>query len=117
MKARDIAELGVPFGKAMDAAFEFISVYREAGGDMEKLAEEMAAVVVEPRKFLGDEMRKNLAEALVVAEREGAIRTSPVPCRIWGEGFDHATLLQIEQAGLLPISKATALMPDAHRRR
>ena len=49
-----------------------------------------------------------------MAQKSRSVRKSPVPCRIWGEGFDHTTLLQIEQAGLLPIAKATALMPDAH---
>ncbi len=41
-------------------------------------------------------------------------RDEPVPCRIWGEGFEAAALEQMDNACRLPVSVKAALMPDAH---
>ena len=41
-------------------------------------------------------------------------RTDPVPYHRWGEGLEPSAVQQMENACLLPVAVAGALMPDAH---
>ena len=57
MKNEDLKQLGVPSDDAMKRAHEFMIAFRERGGDMSQLAQEIGAIVDEPARFLDDPMR------------------------------------------------------------
>ena len=56
----------------MKRAHEFMVAFRESGGDMSQLAQEIGAIVGEPARFLDDPMREALARALYVAGVQAA---------------------------------------------
>ncbi len=46
--------------------------------------------------------------------KSGMLRAQPAPWRQWGENLDANAVRQLENASMLPVSVAGALMPDAH---
>ena len=62
--------------------------------------------------FAEDPLRKEFAKAIVNAPPPP--RAEPVKYRQWGEGLEHEAVMQMENACLLPVAVAGALMPDAH---
>ncbi|HXI54170.1 MAG TPA: RtcB family protein [Candidatus Saccharimonadales bacterium] len=112
MNAKDLLRLGVPLGEATRRAIDFTSKFLLAGGDKQRLAEEVLAVVRDPAAFLDDPLRREFAQALQKAPPPP--RATPVKYRQWGEGLDPEAVLQMEKACLLPVAVAGALLPDAH---
>jgi tRNA-splicing ligase RtcB len=113
MKPKDLVNLGVPLGKPMGEAFAFISAFCRAGGEKDRLASEISAIVERPGSFADDPLRAPLAAALQGPQLY-LPRKTPAPWKKWGSDIDETTVKQLEAASLLPISVAGALMPDAH---
>src|SRR5581483_6235340 len=112
MNARELIKLGVPPGEAVRRATDFVARFILGGGDKGRLEEEVRAVVANPGAFIGDSLRGEFARALQSAPP--APRTEPVPYRQWGEKLEPDAVSQMENACLLPVAVAGALMPDAH---
>jgi tRNA-splicing ligase RtcB len=112
MKAKDFIRLGVPLGEATRRATGFVASFILAGGDKTRLEAELKAIIANPTNFVKDDLRGELAKALLNAPPPP--RAEPVKYRQWGEGLEHDAVMQMEKACLLPVSVAGALMPDAH---
>ncbi len=112
MNTKEFLRLGVPLGEATRRATDFVARFILGGGDKSQLHAEVAAIVANPPAFLADDLRKELAKALLNAPPPP--RAEPVKYHQWGEGLDHEAVMQMEKACLLPVSVAGALMPDAH---
>lgn len=111
MNSHDLLQLGVP-RSAHKRAIDFIAAYLLKGGDKQRLAEEIRAVVASPNSFAEDPLRKELAKAVVNAPPPA--RADAVNFRMWGEGLEPEAIEQMNQACALPVAAAGALMPDAH---
>src|SRR5579883_2332410 len=112
MNTKDFIRLGIPLGEATRRATGFVSSFILAGGDKTRLEEELKAIIANPSAFVRDDLRGELAKALINAPPPP--RTEPVKYRQWGEGLEHEAVMQMEKACLLPVAVAGALMPDAH---
>src|ERR1044071_5464348 len=112
MNTKDFIRLGIPLGQATRRATGFVSSFILAGGDKARLEEELKAIIANPSAFIQDDLRGELAKALLNAPPPP--RAEPVKYRQWGEGLEHDAVMQMEKACLLPVSVAGALMPDAH---
>jgi tRNA-splicing ligase RtcB len=112
MNAKDFIRLGVPLGEATRRATGFVASFILAGGDKTRLEAEMKAIIANPTNFVKDDLRGELAKALLNAPPPP--RAEPIKYRQWGEGLEHDAVMQMEKACLLPVSVAGALMPDAH---
>src|ERR1044071_9434587 len=112
MNTKDFIRLGIPLGEATRRATGFVSSFILAGGDKARLEEELKAIIANPSTFVRDDLRGELAKALLNALPPP--RADPVKYRQWVEGLEHDAVRQVEDAGLLPVSVAGALMPDAH---
>src|SRR6266853_5871012 len=112
MNTKDLISLGVPLGAAQRRATDFISKFILGGGDKTRLREEVAATVRNPAAFTDDPLRGDFARALLAAPPP--MRAEPAKYRQWGEGLEPDAVMQMENACLLPVSVAGALMPDAH---
>src|SRR5438445_28523 len=112
MNTKDLISLGVPLGAAQRRATDFISKLILGGGDKTRLREEVAAIVRNPAAFTDDPLRGDFARALLAAPTP--MRAEPAKYRQWGEGLEPDAVTQMENACLLPVSVAGALMPDAH---
>ena len=112
MNTKDFIRLGIPLGEATRRATDFISKFILAGGDKTRLEQEVKAIIANPSAFTEDNLRGELAKALINAPPPP--RTEPIKYRQWGEGLEHEAVMQMERACLLPVAVAGALMPDAH---
>jgi tRNA-splicing ligase RtcB (3'-phosphate/5'-hydroxy nucleic acid ligase) len=112
MNTKDLVRLGVPEGAAVKRAHEFILAFRQSGGDMSQLENEIAAIIAQPQAFLGDPMREQLARTLY--EPAFKQRATLAPWKQWGSGLEADAVKQMANACALPVSVAGALMPDAH---
>jgi len=117
MKKRELYNLGIPKGKAMDLAIGVVKEFAKAGMTREDMRAKFAAVAEKPEDYKDDEQLGKLASALVESAEARARyeeRTDPAPYQSWGSDFDETSVQQIENACKLPVSVAGALMPDAH---
>src|SRR4051812_6831147 len=111
MNSKDLIKLGVPLGEPMRHAITLISKLVLAG-KKDRLESELTAVLRDPTSFTKDELRGELARALLKAPPPP--RDKAVPYKQWGKDLEHEAIMQMERACLLPISVQGALMPDAH---
>jgi len=112
MNTKDFVRLGIPLGEATRRAIDFVSRFILSGGDKTRLEEELKVVLANPSAFVADQLRGELAKALLDAPPPP--RQEPIKYRQWGEGLEHDAVMQMEKACLLPVAVAGALMPDAH---
>ena len=112
MNTKDLIRIGVPEGAALKQAHAFIIAFRESGGDMSQLENEIGAIVGNPATFLGDPMREAFARALYQPAYKQ--RETLAPWQQWGSGLEPDAVKQMANACALPVSVAGALMPDAH---
>src|SRR6267142_874729 len=112
MNTKDFIRLGVPLGEATRRATDFVAQFILAGGDKTRLEQEVKAIIANPSAFTADDLRGELAKALLNAPPPP--RAEPVKYRQWGAGLEHEAVMQMERACLLPVAVAGALMPDAH---
>ena len=112
MNTQNLQQLGIAPGEAMKRAHAFIVAFRESGGDMAQLADEIGAIVGNPAAYLADPLREAFARALY--EPAFKQREKLAPWRQWGSGLETEAVKQMANACALPVSVAGALMPDAH---
>ena len=70
-------------------------------------------LVASPEVYLADEHYGGLATALIEF-RKNDVPLSEIDYQSWGQDFDQNSIQQIRNACRLPVSRAAALMPDAH---
>jgi tRNA-splicing ligase RtcB len=117
MKKRELYNLGIPKGKAMDLAIGLVRKLANDGLAREHIRSKLAAAAGNPEGYKDDPDLGELASALVESSEGRARfeeRTDPAPYQSWGSDFHETSVQQIENACRLPISVAGALMPDAH---
>jgi tRNA-splicing ligase RtcB (3'-phosphate/5'-hydroxy nucleic acid ligase) len=118
MKKRELYNLGIPKGLAMEIAINSIVKAAKSGLGKADIRSSIRELVANPEKFTGENSQfRELANALI--ETEGKMagykhREEPAPYRQWGSDLDSGAIEQINNACQLPISVAGALMPDAH---
>ena len=118
MKARDLAQLGIPPGPCTQEAERVLQAAAKARRDMRDVRAELTHVAKAPSASLNDAVYGTLARLL--GERHSARQTfeprrQPAPYRVYGEGLESTALQQMENACRLPVAVAGALMPDAHQ--
>lgn len=105
-------------GPVMGAALAVAETLQLDGLDRNEIIERLDQVRLAPFDYENDPLYGTLAERLIQLEMRASarpvMRETPIPYRVWGEGFERETLKQIENAAYLPISQAAALMPDGH---
>ncbi len=117
MKTRNLIELGIPRGEAVDAARA--ACIKAAQGGMKKrvLADLVASVAAHPDRYTDDSVFGGVAQMLIAhrdAQASFAPRESGAPYRQWGRDLDENSVQQIRRACELPVAVQGALMPDAH---
>lgn len=112
MNAADLIRLGVPAGRAIPLAQEFLKEFVDQGGDRSQLEPEIFAIIANPSSFFEDRLRAPFARA--VYRPPYTPRAELAPWQIWGEGLEGEAVRQMANACALPVSVAGALMPDAH---
>ncbi len=117
MKTRNLIELGIPHGEAVDAARA--ACIKAAQGGMKKrvLAELVASVAAHPDRYTDDSVFGGVAQMLIAhrdAQASFAPRESGAPYRQWGRDLDENSVQQMRRACELPVAVQGALMPDAH---
>ncbi|TWT55190.1 RNA-splicing ligase RtcB [Rubripirellula amarantea] len=118
MKARELNNLGIPKGIAMQAAMEAVKAAAGKGFKRAELRERIAAIVESPEFFANDELWGTLAASLTEVFQHQARfvgRDAPAPWRQWGDGLEGSAVDQMANACKLPVTVAGALMPDAHQ--
>jgi len=117
MKTRDLIELGIPRGDAVDAARA--ACIKAAQGGMKKrvLADLVASVAAHPDRYTDDAVFGEVAR-MIIAYRESQAsfmpRDSSAPYHQWGRDLDEKSIQQMHAACELPVAVQGALMPDAH---
>lgn len=117
MKKRELRNLGIAGGKAMDLAIRLVRQLAAAGMSKRDIRATLAALAEKPEDYRQDVNLGELASALIggaAARARFEERAEPAPYRSWGSDFDATSVRQIENACRLPVSVAGALMPDAH---
>jgi len=117
MKKRELYNLGIPRGPAVDLAVDVVRRLAETGLSKRDIRATLAGIAEKPDDYRNDTMFGHLADALTKSTRARARyreRAEPAPYQSWGSDFDATSVQQIENACKLPVSVAGALMPDAH---
>ena len=117
MKKRELHNLGIPRGKAVDVAIGLVKQFAAAEMTKRDIRATLTALVERPAEYRNDKKLGELASLLVIdTDALGRFeeRVEPAPYRSWGSDHDKTSLQQIENACKLPVSVAGALMPDAH---
>lgn len=117
MKTRELNNLGIPKGTAMQSAVACVRHASQAGLTHSELREKVQSLVANPTGHLKDPIWKDLAQTLeqVFASQARYVgRDQPASWRQWGDDIDPGAIGQMEDACRLPVSVAGALMPDAH---
>ncbi|GHF62496.1 tRNA-splicing ligase RtcB [Deinococcus metalli] len=119
MNGKHITKLGferAAIGLALAAATE----RERAGVDRGDILTELRAVQADPAAYTAGVYAPLAAELLArAAERDSkagvALRDRPLPYPVWGEDLiEPGARAQMDVAMRLPVSRAGALMPDAH---
>lgn len=117
MKARELANLGIPSGDPMRAAVKCCAAAAAAGMNRDALRAAINGLVENPGGYAQDPIFAPLASLMLDTPRRAAsvLRQGPAaPHRIWGEGLEAGAVQQLRTACDLPVAAAGALMPDAH---
>ncbi len=110
MNKKQLIKLGVP----ADCVSEAIACAQIAARVKSKNPKQIIPLVVAaPEVYLTDEHYAGLAEALIEFKKND-LPLQAIEYQSWGEDFDQSSLEQIQNACRLPVSRAAALMPDAH---
>ena len=110
MNKKQLIRLGVP-DDCVPQAIDAVQRAARAGGERPK---KMVPKVVEaPQVYLSDEYYSELARALI-EHAKTADEVHEISYQQWGTDIDQASKDQISNACRLPVSRAAALMPDAH---
>lgn len=114
--SEELIEWNIPNGPEFGLCLEIISALDESSWSKEKIKKEIEGILENPEEVchpvfisLRDAVLERLANAVVeIAEEAGTYE-------IYGkDGIEEGALKQMNNAMRLPVSKAGALMPDAH---
>ncbi|MBX3407397.1 MAG: RtcB family protein [Phycisphaeraceae bacterium] len=115
LKARELANLGIPDGEALRLAVRACARAAQAGIAKESLRAMMQGVIENPQGYLQDPVFDRLAAELAEKPRTRFVeRDEPAPWKSWGVDLEPESVDQMARACRLPIAAAGALMPDAH---
>ncbi len=110
MNKKKLLQLGVP-PDCIPAAIR--AVQRAADADQKVHPKKTLPLVIEsPQSFQSDPVWCELANELIAIA--ALVPHQPIGYLTWGAGLDAAAHQQMANACRLPISRAAALMPDAH---
>lgn len=116
INGKDLIKLGFPQNNTINIALGLISRYRKKE-KKERILQELKEVLLHPEKYVGNAIWGKISEALkqpVVVTRH-QLKSTRAPFAIYGENeIADSAKYQLYDALKLPISKAGALMPDAH---
>ncbi len=119
IKSKHLVRLGLEKGMLPGLALELLRKHFKHG-DPETALAQLAAVVREPLLFLEDPIFGPLAQKLLPPEEaiqgtKHSLLDATMGYRSYGaDGIDEATIEQMDLAMRLPVTRAGALMPDAH---
>ncbi|MFC4426522.1 RtcB family protein [Deinococcus navajonensis] len=120
MNGKHIQKLGFE-KRAIKLALDAANLREDAGASRSEVLDELQAVQNNPTGYLSGGVYAELAAELheqdqqVVSRQSAKLRDTPLPYRVWGEDLiDPGAHDQMDVAMRLPISRAGALMPDAH---
>lgn len=120
MNGKHISKLGFE-KKAIKLALEAAHTREDAGVSSAEILQELQAVQADPAAYLRGGVYADLAAELSTqqgvkrAQQAADLRPSALPYRVWGEDLiDPGAHAQMDVAMRLPVSRAGALMPDAH---
>ncbi len=118
MKARELKNLGIPTGAAIDVALKAIGLARDSGQSVGDIRTAIRAVAADPESFRDDPAFGDLARTLLAKTDARAAyvpREVSAPYRQWGTDLEPTAVQQLRDACSLPIAVRGALMPDAHQ--
>ncbi len=114
MKKRELTKLGVP-ADAIRIAVAACSAAGKAGRKRDEIRAALQRICDRPDEHLDDPIFGDLAAAL---QRKPAtpprVYTRQAEYACWGDEIDAQAHAQMENACVLPVTVAAALMPDAH---
>ena len=117
MKTRELMNLGIPRGAAMDLVKKALRAASGQGWKKSRIRDGVAALAERPAEYAGHEVWGQAAQEMVLCREARAgysPRIDPAPYRQWGSGLDARSVEQMEAACQLPVAVRGALMPDAH---
>jgi tRNA-splicing ligase RtcB (3'-phosphate/5'-hydroxy nucleic acid ligase) len=115
VKARELANLGVPHGEQMKLAVRACSRAAEAGLSRDALRGAITGLIESPGGYVNDPVFDRFAQSMMGSSPpRWTERASPAPWRSWGAGLEPESVAQMERACRLPVAAMGALMPDAH---
>jgi len=114
LDATALLKMGVPESRAIGIALKIIE---DSSLAPERIEASIARVLAEPKAYLEDKNWAEFAESLIDPEEEIIpLLDAPLPYEVKGkEWIEEGALKQMKTAMKLPVSKAGALMPDAHK--
>ena len=118
MKARELNNLGVPTGLAMQSALVAVRTAASQGMKQPEMRKRISTIVDSPANFTTDPLWGPLATSLAGVFREQARfvgREEPAPWHQWGDDLEAGAVEQMANACKLPVTVSGALMPDAHQ--
>ncbi|GGK37951.1 RNA-splicing ligase RtcB [Deinococcus malanensis] len=120
MNGKHIQKLGFE-KRAIKLALDAANLREDAGAGRNDILEELQAVQNNPTGYLSGGVYAELAAELheqqqaTVSRQSAALRSIPLPYRVWGQDLiEPSAHDQMDVAMRLPVSRAGALMPDAH---
>ena len=119
IKSKHLVRLGLEKGELAGLALEILRKHFKRA-DPEEALEQLQAVIANPEVFESDAIFGPLAirllpEEVPIPAKVYSILDAPKGYRTFGaEGIDESTVAQMDIAMRLPITRAGALMPDAH---
>jgi tRNA-splicing ligase RtcB len=111
MNKKQLIRLGVP-EDCVPQAIACVQIAARGAGDRPKKM--IPKIVAAPQVYLSDENYADLARALIEYAQQDQ-EHSEIAYQQWGADIDQASKDQISNACRLPVARAAALMPDAHR--
>jgi len=118
MKARELKNLGIPTGAAIEVALKAVGFAHAAGQSPAAIRTGIKSVSANPEAYRDDAAFGELARTLLAKTdaREGCEpREVSAPFRQWGNDLEPTAVQQLRDACSLPIAVRGALMPDAHQ--
>ncbi|MDL2344805.1 RtcB family protein [Deinococcus sp. MIMF12] len=120
MNGKQITRLGFG-GRAVALALDAAKLRERAGISRQEIIGELASVRDHPEAYVTGGVYADLAaeltsrDARARAAAQATLRPTPLPYRVWGEDLiEPGARSQMDVAMQLPVSRAGALMPDAH---
>ncbi|MCC6144893.1 MAG: RtcB family protein, partial [Candidatus Hydrogenedentes bacterium] len=117
MKNSELQQLGIPRGRALEAARAAVRNAVHLGKSKTQIRKALKAVAAHPRAHLEDALYADLANAMLHADKAEmpfVPRDADAPFRKWGDDLDPLSIDQMKHACQLPVSVRGALMPDCH---